>query len=148
MSHQEKRIIVSLITSILVFIFYGMFMREMYLDGYLSTQKADSIVGKSIFALILLSIVVSVVAQIVVSIILTMVTGERTNFFSDERDKLIELKGMQITLIAFSIGYLGSMALLATGTAAYLVFILIIFSMFIGSTLGDIGRLYFYRRGF
>ncbi len=150
MSYQEKSIYVYLISSIIMFALYGVYMFEMYQEGRFDGADASSLVGKSIFVLIGVSIVVSIIVQIIFTIINTLVTkeNEHEHSISDERDKLIDLKGMQFCFIAFGIGFLGSMGALAMGTAPFMVFCLIIFSMFVGSIVGEITKLFFYRKGF
>ena len=148
MSYQEKSIYVFLISSIIMFALYCVYMFEMYQEGRFDGADASSLVGKSIFVLIGVSIVVSIIVQIIFTIINTIVAKENEHSISDERDKLIDLKGMQFCFIAFGIGFLGSMGALAMGTAPFMVFCLIIFSMFVGSIVGEITKLFFYRKGF
>lgn len=147
MSNQEKNICVSLISAIIMFALYGVYMFEMYQEGRFDGADASSLVGKSVFVLIGVSIVVSIIVQIVFSILHSIATKECEHSISDERDKLIELKGMQVFSSAFGIGFVGSMGALAMGTAPYMVFCLITFSMFVGSVVGDIAKLFFYHRG-
>lgn len=147
MSYQEKSICVSLVSAIIMFALYGTYMFGMYQEGRFDGADACSLVGKSIFVLIGVSIVVSIIVQILVTIINAIVTKECEHSISDERDKLIDLKGMQFFVVAFSIGFVGSMGALALGTAPYIVFCLIIFSMFVGTIVGDVTKLFFYHRG-
>jgi hypothetical protein len=149
MSYQQKNIYISLITSIIVFALYGFYMFKMYQEGSFDGTDASSIVGKSIFVMIGASIVVTIIMHIIFAIIIAIITKEEDeNTMSDERDKLIELKGLQIFVVTFSIGFVGSMGALALGMESYLVFFLIIFSMFFGNIVSDISKLFFYHRGF
>lgn len=148
MSSQERSAVVSFITSTLVFVGFAIYLWGLYRSGGLDGPDASAVVGKSVLWMVGISIGLSVVAQVLAIVIHAMVTREKPNSFSDERDKLIELKGMQATLIVFSIGYLGAMAALALEVAPYQVFILIISAMFIASIIGDFTRLVIYRMGF
>ena len=106
-------------------------------------------VGKSSFVLIGVSIVVSIVVQIVFTIIHAIVTREHEGPMTDERDELIELKSMQIGFITFSVGFLASMGILALEMLVpSMVFLLIVSSMFLASVVGDLVKLFLYRRGF
>jgi hypothetical protein len=148
MSYQQKNIYISLITSIIVFAVYGFYMFEMHHEGSLDGPDASSIVGKSIFVMIGASIVVTIIMNIIFAIINAIITKEEEeNTMSDERDKFIELKGLQIFVVTFSVGFVGSMGALALGMESYMVFFLIIFSMFIGNIVGDISKLFFYHKG-
>lgn len=148
MSSQERSAVVSFITSSLVFIGFSIYLWGLYRSGGLDGPDASAVVGKSVLWLVGISIALSIVAQILGTIIHAIVTREEPVMVSDERDKLIELKGMQATLVLFSIGYLGAMAALAFEVAPYQVFLIIISSMFIASIIGDLTRLIIYRLGF
>ncbi len=149
MSYQEKRVAVSLISALIVFALYAFYMFGLYQDGRFDGPGASSLVGKSSFVLIGVSIVASIVVQIAFTIIHAIVTREYERSMTDERDRLIELRAMKITLIAFSVGYLASMGVLAFEILLpYMVFLLILISMFVANVLGDIAKLFLYRRGF
>lgn len=151
MSYREKSILVSIVTSLAVLATYLSYMCDQFTAGELAGlagAEASMLVGQSILGLIVASIVVAIVVQILFAIANTIVTREEADYASDERDKQIELKGMQVFLISFSIGYVGAMAALAIGTAPHIVFVLITASMFAGSAIGDVTKLFFYRRGF
>ncbi len=94
MSIQEKNICVSLISAITIFAFYGVYMFGMYQEGRFAAADANSLVGKSVFVLIGVSIVVNIIVQIIFTIINSIVTKECEVPISDERDKLIDFKGM------------------------------------------------------
>ena len=147
MSYQQKNIYISLITAILVFAFYGTYMLQIYQEGRFDGADASSLVGKSIFVMIGVSIVVTIILHIIFAIIIAIITKENERSISDERDKLIDLKGMQIFVVTFSIGFAGSMGALAMGIEPYKIFFLITISMFVGSIIGDISKLFFYHRG-
>jgi len=122
-------------------------MFDLYQEGSFNGAEASSLVGKSIFMLIGASIVITIIVHIVFAIAKAVISKESENTLSDERDKLIDLKGLQIFVIIFSIGFVGSMGILALGTESYLVFCLIIFFMFVGNIIGDISKLFYYHRG-
>lgn len=150
MSYQEKRIYVSLITAFIAMGIYCYYMYDYYLAGEFNGQGANALVGQSTFWLIGGSIIVSIIAQILFSIIYAIINPDnsKADYLSDERDKQIELKGMQLILVAFSIGMVVCMGFLAYGSVAYMVFVGIILSMFVANILGDVAKLYFYRQGF
>jgi len=67
---------------------------------------------------------------------------------ADERDKLIDLKGTKVTYYVFSIGVLLSMLTFVLGQPPLAMFTLVIFFGIVAQIIGDISRLWFYRRGF
>ena len=149
MSYQEQRVAVSLITALIVFTAYALYMFGLFQDGRFEGPDANSLVGKSTFVLIGASIVVTIVVQILFAIIHAIVTRERDDYIVDERDRLIELRSMKVGFIAFSIGFVAAMGLLALDMlAAYAIFLLIIASMFLANVVGDVTKLFLYRRGF
>lgn len=148
MSQQEKRVIVSLITSLILFVFFAFYMFGLHEQGRLVGPDVYSLIGKSFFLLIGGGIAVSIVVQILVTIIHAIVTKGYEPMLNDERDKLYSLKCMQIILLIFSVGFMASMALLALEMVApHIVFLLIIFSMFIANFIGDLVKLFLYRGG-
>lgn len=150
MSYLEKQTYISLTTSVIVMLIYCTYMYGYYLAGDFMGESASILVGQSIFWLIGGSIIVTIIAHIVFAFIYAIINqgGTEAEYKSDERDKQIELRGMQFVLVIFSIGILGCMSFLAFGMVAYLVFIGIILSMFIANILGDIAKMYFYHRGY
>ncbi len=148
MSQQEKRVTVSLITSLILFVFFTFYMFGLHQQGLLAGPDVYSLIGKSFFVLIGGGIVVSIVVQILVTIVHAIVTKGYEPLMNDERDKLFSLKCMQIILMIFSVGFVVSMGLLALEMVApHIVFLLIIFSMFIANFIGDSVKLFLYRGG-
>lgn len=126
---------------------YLYYMSSMFEAGDFNDADAGVILGTSVFYLIGLSIVVNIILAIIMAVINAAVTGEEQKDLADERDKLISLRGMQMSFITFSAGFLAFMLALAWGYSAILVLFLIICTMFVSSITGDLAKLYFYRRG-
>ena len=149
MPQQERRVVVSLISALIVFAVYAYFMVGYYQDGRFDGPGAGSLIGKSTIALIVAGIVASIVLQIVFAIGHAVATKEHERILTDERDKAIDLKAMQIGYLTFSVGFLVSMIVLATEMAsAPMVLIIIVVSMFASSVVGDVVKLALYRQGF
>jgi hypothetical protein len=94
---------------------------------------------------------VAIVAQIIIHIILAIfakiTTNEDLDTIDDERDKLIELKSIKISHYIFLAGFMTAMIWLAIGAQPGLMFILLFSSGFIASIIGEIAKLYYYRKG-
>jgi len=149
MTYTEKNTVVSLLTGMLVFGIYGSKIYQMFLDGRFEGSDAGVLMGKSVLYMMGASIVVTIVMSIIFSIVHAIITGnENPSFVVDERDKLIELKGMQFSFIVFSIGFVGASIALVFETAPLMVIFAIVTSMFVASVTGDIFKLISYRRGY
>jgi hypothetical protein len=150
MSYQEKNITVSLITYILILGFYLVNLFQMYQEGGLVSTRLFNLWAIVIIAGILVNIISSILTNIVLSIVhaIRTGTGESERFIADERDKLIELKGVRASYISFSIGVLVAMLTFVFGQPPLVMFSLIIFFSLVGEIIGDMAQIYLYRKGF
>jgi hypothetical protein len=149
MSFQEKNIAVSLVNFSLILSFY--LFRLWQLIG------SDRFEPNQIFRLWVIIIVAAIVVTIV-AIILTQIgagiieaiktkTVPVIEDITDERDKLIDLKGTKTTYTLSSIGTFLAMLTFALGQPPLVMFTLLILVGLLAQIVGDIVRLYFYRRG-
>ena len=149
MSYQEKSVIASLITTALAFGAYFIVVSGMHHDGRFEGAEATRQIGKVILIVIGASIVLNIVMQILTNILHAIVTNEQNpSFVVDERDKLIELRGLQLMLFVMGIGFVLSMIMLTIGQSAFISFNIIVFSFALGDVAGNIRRLFLYQRGF
>jgi len=150
MSYQEKNITVSLMTYILILGFYVVNLFQMLQEGGLVSTRLFNLWAIVIIAAILVNIFASILTNIVLSIVhaIKTKTNESERFIADERDKLIELKGVQASYIAYSIGVLVAMLTFVFGQPPLVMFSLIIFFSITAEIIGDISKIYLYRRGF
>ena len=147
-TYQENRTIAYLISMLLVTAYYLCFLWEEFQKGVFDTDTIPSEWGWTVLKLVGAQIVLSVLASIGVSIMYAVLNREMEKEVSDERDKLFELKTNQLSFTIFGLGFLSAMLCLALGTSPLLVLNLIVLSMFVGSMVGYIAKLYFYRRGY
>ena len=118
----------------------------------------DSFIPTNVFRLwgiiIILSVVVTIVATILTHIGSGILQAIRTQKklqiegLQDERDRLIDLRGTRVTYTVYSIGVFIAMLTYALGQPALVMFTLLIFFGVLAQIIGDISRLYLYRRGF
>lgn len=150
MSYQEKNITVSLMTYILILGFYLVNLFQIYRAGGLVSTSLFSLWAIVIIAAILVNIFASILANIVLSIVhaITTKTNESERFIADERDKLIELKGVKASYITFSVGVFLSMLTFVFGQPPLVMFSLLIFFSIVAEIIGDLSQIYLYRRGF
>ena len=150
MSYQEKNITVSLVSHLLIGVYY--------LSQLFELRQAGGLVAAKVFSLwaivIVSTIIVNIIGNILTNILLSIVQAIKTRtehvekFIEDERDQLIGLKGSKVSYIAFSIGVLIAMLSFAFGQPPLVMFSLLILSSILGEVIGDLAQLYLYRKGF
>ncbi len=149
MSYQQKNIIVSLITTLVLFVVYYSYMSDYHQKGLLDGPGGLVLVGKSVLWLIAASIAMTIIVAILFNILFAIATNDRNpSFTTDERDKLIDLKGLNVMLYVTGAGFILAMIALALGWQAWQVFMLIIASFALGDVSGNLSKMYFYSRGF
>ena len=150
MSYQEKNITVSVMTYILILGFYVVNLFQMYQTEGLVSTRVFSLWAIVILAAIIVNIAASILTNIALSIVhaIQTRTNESERFIEDERDKLIELKGMKVSYIAYSLGVLIAMLTFVFGQPPLVMFSLIVLFSLVAEIIGDMAQIYLYRRGF
>jgi len=150
MSYQEKNITVYLVSQLLIVGYYLLNLSQMLRVGALVSTRVYSLW----LLVIATSIIVNIIASILTNILLSIVhairtrTNESERFIEDERDKLIELKGMRSSYITFSLGVLVSVLFFVSGQPALVMISMIIFFAILAEIIGAVSQIYLYRRGF
>jgi len=150
MSYQEKNITVSLASYLLIVGYYLVNLFQMLRGGELVSARLFGLWATVILA----TIIVNIIASILTNILLTIVDAikaqkyEEPRFIADERDKLIELKGIRASYIMFSVGVLVSVLAFTFGQPPLVMVSLIIFFAIAAEIIGDISQIYLYRSGF
>ena len=147
MSYQEKRGLVTLISMILIFGLFSLFVYIRYQDTIVNNPNDFQFWGRTFFIYIPVIIVSFIIIYIVYSIIYKIVTGENPPTITDERDKLVELKATRISHWAYGFGFLLAMGSQALGMQPYVMFLVLISSCFVTSIISEIAKIYLYRKG-
>ncbi|MCJ8007186.1 hypothetical protein ACFFF5_06730 [Lederbergia wuyishanensis] len=147
MTYQEKKSIVSLISAILIFGTYSLYMYPQHPGGGLESLETFRYWGSFVLMLTLFSVVAHIIISIVFNIIFRITTGEKEPTFADELDKLIELKAHRNSFFVFIIGFLLAMGSLVIYQPSQIMFIILIISGFISDVTGSVTKLYHYRKG-
>jgi hypothetical protein len=147
MGHQEKQSIVSIIGSVLVIGFYSLYLYRNYIQADLELLNNFQFWGKSFLYLIPVAIVVQIVIHIIFAIADRIITQEDMPGFTDERDKLIELKSIRISHWIFIFGFMLAMGSLAMGMKPYVMFLTLISSGFLASLASEVAKIIYYRKG-
>jgi len=151
MSFQQKNITVSLVNFTLILGFYLIRMFQMIQEGSFNATNVFRLWGIIIGLAIIVTIIGTILTHIVSAIIQAIKTGEedpKIEDFEDERDRLIDLRGTKVTYFVSSIGVFLSMLTFTLGQPPLVMFTLLIFFGVVAQIIGDISRLYLYRRGF
>ena len=147
MTYQEKKSIVSLISTILIFTVYCLYRYPQYPEEVLDSKVTFHYWGSFVLVLTLVSIAAHIVISIIYNIIFRMTTGEKEPAFADELDKRIGLLSFRNSFAVFVIGFLLAMGSLVIDQPLKVMFIVLIVSGFLSDVTGSISRLYYYRRG-
>lgn len=150
MSYQEKTVTVSLFSTLFILGYFLIHISRMYFGEGLVSGQVFRLAGVVIAAGILVNITASILTNIILAIVHAIRTGgkEEERFIEDERDKLIELRGSNVSYIVFSVGVLLSMISFVMGQPALVMFSLIVLFGLVSQISGDILRIILYRRGF
>lgn len=147
MSYQEKKNIVSLISTLLIFGFYCLYVYQKYQAGSIDSTDTYRFWGTVILILIPVSIAAKIIITIVFNIIYRITTKEVEPSFADELDKLIELKATKNSHYVFTLGFLLAMGSLVMDMPHSAMFIILILSGFVSELVGTVTQLYLYRKG-
>jgi hypothetical protein len=149
MSYQEKNVTVAMISHLLILVYY--------LFNLLPIVQLGEWVANQLYVLwlvvIVASILVTIIGSILTNIILSIVEAIRSRkyedprFITDERDQLIELKGIRIEYITYSIGVLISIFTFISGQSPLLMISVIFAFGILAEIAGDIAKITLYRRG-
>lgn len=147
MSLQEKKAIFNIISSILIIGGYVFYTFGIHGDINLPLQNDVQFWAEFILTFMVVTIVLKIIAHIIFSIVLAGIhKGEELDFM-DDYDKLIEMKSDRNGNYFFIIGFITSFIPVAMGEPVYYMFIIMLTSGFVGGTLGDLWKLYYYKRG-
>jgi hypothetical protein len=147
MTYQEKKSIVSIISAILIFVSYCLFMYPRYPGEGVELSEVLRYWGSFVLYLTLFSIVAHIIISIIFNIVFRMTTNEKEPAFADELDKLIDMKAFRNSFFVFVIGFLFAMGSLVFYQPLHVMFMILISAGFISDVTGSVTKLYHYRRG-
>lgn len=149
MSERKVSISVSLVSTLIILGYYLIMLIPMLQQDNLVSKDVFRLAGIVIIASIIFNITGNIIANIAINIVHAIQTrsDKEVRLLEDERDKLIGLKGTQVSYIAFSLGVLVSMLTFVFGQPALVMFSLIVFSSLLAEITGSISQFYFDGRG-
>lgn len=152
MSYQENRSLTNILSSIIITGVYALVVYQRYLNGSVDTTDVFRFWAITILIFIPISVVARIIILIIFSVInatVQTVKGEEVDVedFYDERDKLIELKATQISLIIFSLGFILSLITQLTDMSNHMFFITLIIFGVISEVASEVVKIIYYRKG-
>ncbi|MBT3934579.1 MAG: hypothetical protein HOD63_07615 [Bacteroidetes bacterium] len=148
METRERRILVSLVTTILVFVFYTFYIYKRQVVGNPEIVNDLQFWGKTFMLMIPVAIVAQIIMHILFAIINKIMANEDEPKINDERDKLIELKALKLSHWIFAAGFILAMGSQALGMKVWVMFVTLVVSGLLSTMLEEIIKLYYYKRGF
>jgi hypothetical protein len=147
MSIQEKKAAFNILTSILIlggYVYYTFVMHE---SENMPQINEVQFWAEFTLTMVVVTIILKIIGLILFMIINTIITREQEADFMDELDKKIEMKSERNGNYFFIAGFICSMIPVAMGEPVYYMFIIMLSAGFIAGTLGDLWKIYYYRRG-
>lgn len=147
MTYQEKKSIVSIVSTVIIFVSFSFWMYPQYPIGGVLENQFLHFWGRFVLLLTLVSIIAHIIISIIFNIIFSVTTKEKQPSFEDELDKLIALKANRNSFFIFILGFLSSMTALVISQPLQVMFIILIISGFLADVTGSVTKFYHYRKG-
>lgn len=164
MSYQEKRTLFTILSGLFILVTYGLYTYGRIQSG-LNTFEDLRFWTNSMLMFIGMGIVITIIGQIVFHILIAISiaikekmkdqnTSEahiektiQSEMVSDEMDKLIEMKSMQISFFFAGMGFVAGLILMAFDYSVVIMLNLLFVSFSLGSILEGIAQFVYYRKG-
>lgn len=164
MSYQEKRVITSIVTGVLILAAYCIYAFGRFHAGSVAPDDLK-FWASTILIFIGIGVVASIVIQIVFHILLSIsiaikkkIQDEKCDdkeiekniqaeMVEDEMDKLIELKSLRPAFLIAGIGFIAALVSLVLKYSPAVMLNILFISFCVGSLFEGFAQLYYYRRG-
>lgn len=147
MDIKEKQILVTMISLVLIFGFYSLYVYNHYIADNIEIVNDLRFWARTFLLIIPVTIVAQIIIHILFAIINKIVANEDMQTLRDERDKLIDLKSLQVAHWVFTGGFSFAVFLAAIGLPSYVMFLTLISSGFASGVFAEVAKLYYYRKG-
>lgn len=142
MADQERYSYATLIGVALVAVVFFGSLYLIWQSGSFHDPAAGSLAGKMSLALMFACVVANSVARAITG---KLCGGSADPFAMDERDQMIELRGLQASYLTFTIGFVATMIWLWAGLLVPLAIIMIVGSLLVGSLVHHVVKIVLYR---
>lgn len=146
-TYQEKSSIVSIFSTLIIFVFYYIYVSQMYLQGTESSTELLRYWGLVIILLVPVQIIIKIIITIVFNIINRIATNEAEPSITDELDKLINLKVTRNSCYGFLIVFFVAMGSLVLEMPISVMFNILFFGLVGSGIIAEISQFFYYRRG-
>lgn len=147
MSFQERRAIVSLVSTLLINALYARYMLQRLPQGDAYSAEVFHFWGMFFLVLIPVTVAAKIVIHIIFSVLNTLATQEAEPNIVDERDRLIELIATKNALYVFSIGFMLSMGVLVFNMPPTVMFLVLLGTGVLSESVSEVSNFYLYRQG-
>lgn len=148
MTYYSRKAIVSIITSIIIFIFLYIGIIQRIQASVIEPDAVLKLWGTFYLKLLAVQIVAKIIIMIIFNIINRITTNEREPSFTDERDRLIELKAVRNFSFVFCFGFFLAMSVLAINQPISIMFNILALDIVVSGVVLDISYIVYYERGF
>lgn len=147
MSYQERRAIVSLLTTMLSSGVYLYYVWQRYQNGQFEQTAEFAFWAWSIVLFVPFQVVIKVIMEVVFIVIHIVATKKEEPTIQDEFDRLIDLKAVRNFSNMFMLGFFLSLGTLILNMPPYSLFLGFLLSMMLAGVILDVSQIYFYRNG-
>lgn len=147
MPYQQKNSIVSIFSSLLVLGLYCLWVFQINPDKSGTAEGTLRYWGLVMVLMIPVQIIPRLLIQIIFTIINWVTNKELPPPFSDELDKLINLKATRNSFYGFILVFFAAMGLLAAGLPVLAMFYIMFFGFMASGIIAEVSELIYYRRG-
>ncbi len=147
MSHEERRSLVSIISTLVINSVYALVMRAHFPDVDAYAPEIFIFWGRYVLLLIPVTVVMKIIIYIVFVIISAMAIGDYDDDLMDERQQLIALKAAQVSQGVFALAFILAMVALVMGHPPSVMFVIVVIGGILTEVVSDATTLYYSRWG-
>ena len=149
MSFEERNTLAFIVVSLIVGAIFALRIQAAFSAGMFVGDGGLMVWARMALWIIPVGIVLCIGGVILTHIAYAVLTQDRDGRMqTDERDQMIALRGLQVTLVVLSGGVIGTLGLIASGWSALIALNALLFGCWLSDLIGNLVKLYFYRRGF
>jgi hypothetical protein len=145
MTYYSKKAIVSIVTSLIVFLYLFMHVLGVQNAG---VESMSNLWGAFFIKLLAIEVVVKLIIMIVFNIINRLAASETEPTIADERDKIIELKAIRNFCFMFAFGFFLAMGALMLQWPITAMFHILALGFLISGVVLNLSYIFYYQRGF
>ena len=147
MYRKEKQILISNLSTVALLVVYTLYVYFNYFREDPLLIHNTAFWAKAFLILIPVMMGMQILLHIILAIIYKIIANEEIPTITDEMDRLIELKAMRVSHWVFILGFILAMASQAFGMATWVMFPVLIGSMFMACIIEGMLQIWFYLKG-